>query len=488
MLLALIGGALGLAVAQAGLRFLVALGPASLPRLNEISIDPRALAFTLAVSLLSGLLFGLIPALKYAGPQISLTLRSAGRTSSHSRERHRARNILVVAQVALALVLLISSGLMIRTSLALRDVDPGFTHFDQLQTLRISIPLSLVQDPDRVARIENDIADTLSAIPGVASAAFTSWVPMEGIEGNWDLIRKEGDTRSDTGSPPLRMFKNISPSFFQTAGIKLVAGRDYTWADVYGRRPYALLSENLARELWGTPSAALGKRFYVGRGWHEVIGVAGDVRDNGVQQPAPAIVYWPALMDSLYQPGPPDVERYLTFVIRSRRTGSQTFLDQVRQAVWSVNASLPVTSLQTMQDIYDHSLARTSFTLVMLAIAGSMALLLGIIGIYGVLAYTVAQRRREVGIRLALGARPGVVKWMFVRYALVLTGAGAVLGLAAATGLSRLMSSLLFGVSPLDPVTFAATPAILVATAVAASYLPARRAARVDPAETLRAE
>jgi ABC-type antimicrobial peptide transport system permease subunit len=194
------------------------------------------------------------------------------------------------------------------------------------------------------------------------------------------------------------------------------------------------------------------------------------------------------MTDSIYQPGPPSIFRNVTFLIRSPRTGNQGFLDQIRQAVWSVNASLPVTSLQTMQEIYDHSLARTSFTLVMLAIAGAIALLLGIIGIYGVMAYTVAQRRREVGIRLALGARPSLVKWMFVRYALILAAVGAALGLAAAGGLSRVISSLLFGVSPLDPVTFAATPAILLLTAVAASYWPARRAARVDPAETLRAE
>ena len=235
------GGALGLGVAHAGLRFLVALGPASLPRLNEISIDPRALAFTLAVSLLSGLLFGLIPALKYAGPQISLTLRSAGRTSSHSRERHRARNLLVVAQVALALVLLVSSGLMIRTSQALRSVDPGLTSIEQLQTLRLSIPVSVVPDPERVARMENDIVDTLQAIPGVTSAAFTTSMPMEGIHGDWDMIQAEGVTQAGAGNPPLRIFKDISPGFFQTSGIKLAAGRDYNWADIYGRRHKVLV-------------------------------------------------------------------------------------------------------------------------------------------------------------------------------------------------------------------------------------------------------
>ena len=490
VLLGLMGGVAGVGLAYGALRLLMAIGPANLPRLTEISLDARALGFTLALSLVSGLLFGLIPALKYAGPRASLALRSAGRTASVSRERHRARNLLVVAQVAMALVLLVSAGLMIRTFQALRTVEPGFTQAEHLQTMRISIPVQLIAEPQRVTRTQNDIVDKLAAIPGVASVAFASEMPMEGIPPNWDDILIEGQTYTSTEIPPLRLFKYVSPDFFHTSGTRIVAGRDLTWTDVYGLRRNAMISENLARELWGTPSAALGKRFRTGLNalWWEVIGVIQDVRENGVDERAPAIVYWPSMLDNLYGPGPLDAVRSVTFVVRSDRTGSEGFLNQVRQAVWSVNPNLPLASVRTMREIYDRSLARTSFTLVMLGIAGAMALVLGIIGIYGVISYAVSQRRREIGIRLALGAQPGELRRMFVRHGLVLAGIGVAIGLVAATGLMRLMKSLLFGISPLDPVIYAAVPIVLVTAAVLASYLPARRAAVVDPVEALRAD
>jgi putative ABC transport system permease protein len=488
VLLGLLGGALGAGLAYEGLRLLVAMGPANLPRLSEISLDARALAFTLILSLLSGLLFGLIPALKYAGPRISLALRSAGRTSSASRERHRARNILVVAQVAMALVLLVSAGLMIRTFQALRTVEPGFAHAEHLQTMRIAIPPSLIAEPQRVTRLQNNIADKLAAIPGVTSVGFANAMPMEGIEPNWDSIVAEGQTDAAGETAPLRLFKNVSPGFFQTAGTRVIAGRELTWTDVYGLRPGAMVSENLARELWGTPSAAIGKRFREFRQWWEVIGVVQDVHENGVHEKAPAIVYWPSMMEGLYGPGLLNTVRTVTFVVRSDRTGTEGFVNEVRQAVWSVNSSLPVASVRAMQEIYDQSLARTSFTLVMLGIAGAMALVLGIIGIYGVMSYAVSQRRREIGIRLALGAQQSELRRMFVFSGLALAGIGVAIGLGAAVGLMRLMKSLLFGISPLDPQTFATVPVVLVAAAVLASYLPARRAAAVDPVEALRAE
>jgi predicted permease len=488
VLLGLMGGALGIGLAYEGLTFLVALGPANLPRLNEIALDARALVFTVAISLLSGLFFGLIPALRYAGPRISVALRSSGRTGSVSRERHRARNILVVAQVAMALVLLISAGLMIRTFQALRTVEPGFTHPELLQTIRISIPFLLVAGPERVTRTQNDIADKLAAIPGVTSVGFTSAMPMEGVEPNWDEIVAEGQPDAAIQNPPLRLFKNVSPEFFRTAGTKMVAGRELTWIDVYGLRPGAMVSENLARELWGTPSAAVGKRFREFRRWWEVIGVVQDVHENGVQSKAPAIVYWPSIMNDLYGPGTLDTVRTVTFAVRSDRTGNEGFLNEVRQAVWSVNASLPVASVRSMQEIYGQALARTSFTLVMLGIAGAMALVLGIVGIYGVMSYAVSQRRREIGIRLALGAQQSELRRMFVLSAMTLAGIGVAIGLAAAVALMRLMKSLLFGISPLDPLTYVAVPIVLVSAAVLASYLPARRAAAVDPVEALRAE
>jgi predicted permease len=487
--LGLLGGVLAIGVAECGLRLLVAIGPANLPRLGEISIDPRALGFTLVLSLLSGLFFGLIPALKYAGPGISAALRSAGRGASVSRERHRARNVLVVAQVAMALVLLISAGLMIRTFQALRNVQPGFTQAEHLQTMRISIPRELVADAGRATHTQNDIADKLAAIPGVTSVGFAGELPMEGYGGNWDNVFAE-DTPDNGGVAPMRLFEYVSPGYFRTAGTHLLAGRELTWIDVYGQRPVVLVSANLARELWGSPSRALGKRLreFPSMPWREVIGVVEDVHENGVEKKAPETVYWPTMMPGLYGPSPLDSVRSVTFVVRSDRTGTQSFLGQVRHAVWSVNASLPVASTRTMQDIYGQSLARTSFTLVMLGIAGAMALLLGIIGIYGVIAYAVSQRRREIGIRLALGAPQRELRRMFMRYALALAGAGVAIGLVAAASLTRLMSSLLFGIAPMDPLTYAAVPVFLLSAALLASYLPARRAAAVDPVETLKAE
>ena len=248
VMLGVMGGALGVGLAYGGLSLLAAIGPANLPRLGEISIDARALGFTLVLSLLSGLLFGLIPALKYSWRRISIALRSAGRNASASRERHRARHILVVAQVAMALVLLVSAGLMIRTFQALRTVDPGFTHAEHLQTLRIAIPGPLVAAPERVTRIQNDIVNKLAAIPGVTSAAFASAMPMEGFAPNWDAMYAEGKPEPSNEIPPLRPFKHVSPGFFHTAGTRVVVGRELTWTEVYGLRPVVMVSENLARE------------------------------------------------------------------------------------------------------------------------------------------------------------------------------------------------------------------------------------------------
>ena len=487
--LGLLGGAVGVGVAYAGLRLLIAIGPENLPRLSEISLDSQSLAFTLILSVLSGLLFGLIPVLRYAPSRQAVPLIGAMRTASTSRERQRGRNLLVVAQIAMALVLLIGAVLMIRTFYAMRNVDPGFSDPSSLQVARISIPETLVRDPQTVTRIQNSIQDKLAAIPGVSSAGFAVSVPMSGAEPNWDGIFIEGKNYEGEG-PPLRLFNYVSPGYFHTAGTRFVAGHDFAWSDIYSLRPVGILSESLARELWGSPTAAIGKRFreFPSMPWHEVIGVVKDVRENGVNQNSPATVYWPSMMHDLYGPGPLDARRTAYFALRSGRAGTQTFINEMQQAVWSVNANLPVAAISTMQEIYSQSMARTSFTLVMLAIAGTMALALGILGIYGVISYAVSQRTREIGIRMALGANKSELLWMFVRSALVLTGVGTAVGLGAAAALMRLMRTLLFGISPLDPVTFAAVPVALVAAAALASYLPARRTAAVDPVEALRAE
>jgi predicted permease len=487
--LGLLGGATGVAVAYAGLHLLRAIGPAELPRLSEISLDGWSIAFTLILSVFSGLLFGAIPVLRYAPSRQRLTLLGAMRTASVSRERQRGRNLLVVAQVAMALVLMIGAVLMIRTFLAMRDVDPGFSNPASLQVMRLSIPETLVRDPQTVTQMQNAIVDKMAAIPGVSSAGFAAAVPMSGAEPNWNEIFIPGKNYAGE-DPPLRLFNYVSPGYFRTAGTRLVAGRDFTWAEVYNLRPVGILSESLARELWGSPQAAIGKHFteWKSMPWHEVVGVVQDVRENGVDQVSPATVYWPSMMHEIYGPGSFDARRDVYFALRSPRAGTQSFIGEMQQAVWSVNANLPVADVSTMQDIYSESMARTSFTLVMLAIAGTMALALGILGIYGVISYAVSQRTREIGIRMALGAKKSEMVWMFVRSALLLAAIGTAIGLGAAAALMRLMRTLLFGISPLDPITFTAVPLLLVAAAALASYLAARRTTAVDPVEALRAE
>ena len=486
VMLGVMGGSVGIGLAYAGVRLLVAIGPSNLPRLNEVSIDGPTLGFTLVLSVLSGLLLGLIPAVKYAAPRSGSTLQSAGRTISVSREGRRVRNWLVVGQVAMALVLLMSAGLMIRTFAALRKVDPGFADAQHLQVMRISIPDLLIADPERVTRAQNAVLDKLAAIPGVKSVGFASEMPMEGVDSDWDEIFAQDKVYSGDLIAPLRLYKNISPGFLRTAGTRIVAGREMTWSEVYAYSPVVMVSENLAREMWGTPWAALGKhlREFSNMAWHEVIGVIQDVPEKGVQEKAPEIVYWAPLVHNRFQPA----LRTATFVIRSERAGTESFLTEVRAAVWSVNSELPLASVRTMQEVYDHSVARTSFTLVMLGIAGTMALALGIIGIYGVMSYAVSQRNREIGIRLALGAQGGDVMQMVLRQGAMLALLGVVIGMVAAFALSRLMTNLLFGVTAHDPLTFVAVAALLILVALLACYIPARRATLVDPVVALRCE
>ena len=341
-----------------------------------------------------------------------------------------------------------------------------------------------------MTRTQNAIVDKLAAIQGVKSVGFVSEMPMEGFDSNWDQIYAEDKVYADNTIPPLRLYKYISPGFLQTAGTRLVAGREMTWSEVYGLQTVVMVSENLARELWGTPSAAVGKHLRENSmmPWHEVVGVIQDVREKGVQDTAPVIVYWPAFMKSPFGPKLPFAVRTATFAIRSERAGTESFLNEVRAAVWSVNSELPLASVQTMQEVYDKSTARTSFTLVMLGIAGTMALALGIIGIYGVMSYTVSQRKREIGIRLALGAQGGDVLQMVLGQGTRLVVVGVVIGIGAAFGLTQLMTNLLYGVTAHDPLTLLAVAALLILVALLACYIPARRATLVDPMVALRYE
>jgi predicted permease len=421
---------------------------------------------------------------------LSTGLREGGRGQSQGRQQHRARNVLVVVQVALALVLLICSGLMVRTFIALTHVQPGFTSPAELQTFSLSVPKSEVPDAEPVARLYEEILHRISAVPGVSSVGISATIPMdgreEGIDDNplyaEDLTYKAGEL------PPLRRYKTISPGFLATMGTPLIAGRDFTWTDLYNKTPAVLVSEKLARDLWHDPSAAVGKRVREGDAykWQEVIGVVADVHEDGVNKEPPSSIYWPIVRNDFGDRG--RAERSLALAIRSPRAGSESLMKDLRQAVWSVNSNLPLANVRTADYFVNRSLARTSFTLMMLAVAGGMALLLGSVGVYGVIAYSVSQRTREIGIRMALGAQTRQLTGMFVRYGLGLTAIGVVCGFALAAMLSRVLSSLLFKVSPLDPATYGAGALGLIATALLASYLPSRHAARVDPIEALRSE
>jgi predicted permease len=482
VVLALAGGVVGVALARAATGLLQTMAPAQLPRVEEIGIDATVLLFTLAVSVLSGAVFGLFAVLRFGSPRVA-AVNEGGRSGSDAPGRHRTRNALVVGQVALALTLLIVSGLMIRTFVAMRQVDPGFSRPEEVQTFVIAIPAGLISDPQQTARTFEHIAQGLARVPGVTSVGLSSSVTMDG-EDNGNPIEVEGAARQDGQNAPLRRFKSFGPGYFETMGNRLVAGRSITWSEIHEQRPLVVISETLAREYWKDPSSAIGRRVRAmqpGAQWREIVGVAGNERDDGLNQPATAIVYWPVLNESYRW-------RTMAYAVRSSRVGMSGFLRELEQAVWSVNPSLPLAGVQTLEEIQARSMAQTSFALVMLGIAASVALIIGVVGIYGVIGYAATQRTREIGVRMALGAQIGDVRKMFLRQGLSLTATGIALGIGVAVVLTRVMSAFLFGVGHLDPMTYAVVSAALTAAALLATYLPARRASRVDPIIALRTE
>jgi predicted permease len=476
-----IGGVVGLALAYAGLELIAAIAPPNLPRAGDITVGAPVLAFAVVAALASSLLFGVVPALKHAfGTHAVLGTGPPG--VSASPETNGARTMLIVVQVALALVLLVGAGLMIRTFEALTDVDPGFSDPENVQVADIFVAPLVIPDHERATRMKREILDRIAALPGVSAAGFGPVALGRGLPRRAIAVE---DGREDADEPPpTRASTEIWPGYFEAFGTRLVAGRDLTWADIDEARNVALVSENLARELWGEPQAAIGKRV---RGswddpesWREIIGVTQDVREELYERP-PATVYLPSPMEGNdYRGG--------TFAIRSERAGTESLFNEVRQAVWASHPDLVLRNERTMQDIYSDSLARTSFVLVLFAIAGAMALTLSVIGIYGVISYIVSQRSREIGIRLALGAQAPAVKRMFIRYGLAVATIGMTGGAISAAALGRFLDSLIFSVEPLDPATYLAVFVLLLAAVLIAAYVPARRASSIAPFEALRHE
>jgi putative ABC transport system permease protein len=485
--LGLLGGATGIGLAYGAEQILKAQDLTTIPRLATVSVDTTTLAFALGCSVSGSMLFGLIAVLKYGVTANIVHARGA----SMGIKQARAQTILVIAQIALSLILLIESGLLLRSFVVLLGVHPGFTHAEQIQTVRIAMPETEIQQAERVARMQAEIVEMVSHIPGVEAAGFADGLPMESEYHNGMIVAIENKFVPGQ-TPPNRDLKHISPRLFAALGTRLLAGRDFTWDDMFNHRLVAIVSDNMARENWGEPNAALGRRLRLGAlnaPWFDVVGVVEDVHDDGLNKPAPPTVYLRAGVYDSTEPGqPPAIRRSVTLAIRSRRAGTEGFLREISSAIHSVNPNLPLAQVRTLETVYRRSTARTSFTLIVLGIAGALALVLSIIGIYGVLAYAVGHRRRELAIRVALGAQSNHVRMIFLRRGMLMAGIGAAMGVAGAMSLSHLVSSLLFGVKALDAATYAVSTLTVVTAALLASYVPACRATSVEVVKLLRAD
>jgi putative ABC transport system permease protein len=485
VLLGIVGGALGLALAMLVLPVLLATAARELPSVLAVTIDPTVVAFALAVSLGAGVLFGTAPVLRYAGPHGAAKLSVTGRGHSASRERHRVHRALIAVQVAFALMLLVSSGLMIRTFQSLLDVDPGFAAPDEVQTFTVLLPDSAVPEFPRVVSMFERMQNAIGSLGGVESVGFTSRVPLAEGGGPTAGFFVENSALPDNVAPPPSKLRYASPRFFETLGAPLVAGRTFEWVDHHEARGVAIVSESFARREWETPENALGKRLRMtlAEPWSEVVGVVGDIRHDSLDSTATDAVYL-----TLSAPLAQFMARTATFVIRSERVGTAGFFEDIQRAVWSVDPSVPLWEVETLGRLHERSTARTALTLLLLTITGGMALTLGLVGMYSVIGYIVAQRTREIGIRVALGAQSATLKRMLLGRMLLPVLVGVLLGLGGAAAASRLIESQLFGVNALDPATYVLAALVLVATALMAAYPPVRRVERVDPVTALRTE
>ncbi len=480
------GGLLALPLALLAVRLLVAFGPRDLPRLDEISIDAAVLLFGLAVSVAAGLFFGLLPALRAGAVAAAghMTARARGATSG--RERQLARRGLVVLQVALALTLLVGSGLAVRSFQRLAAVDPGFDPVDVL-AFGLALPERDYETADARLNFHRQVVDRLRALPGVVDAAAASTVPLSGeVSGSGHTI--EGRPLADDEVPPVFMTKRVAPAYFDTLRVEVIEGRVFDPLDGERESPVVIVSRSLARTHWPGESA-LGKGIRLGgppdeegEQWSRVVGVVDDVQEINLHEDPPEMAYYPL-------PGVTRRERVpaaMRYVVRAPNAAALS--GAVREAVRGLDPTLPIAEIETLETLVGRARGERAFVMILLAIAAGLALLLGSVGLYGVVSYMVAQRRREIAVRMAVGAQVADVRRLVLTEAGGLALLGAVVGIGAAVALTRRLQALLFETSPLDPLVFVAVSTLLVGICLLASWLPARRAARIEPLAALRAE
>jgi predicted permease len=484
--LGICGAILGGVLAAGALRLLVALAPPWLPQADQIAFCGSAFAFAAVAALVGSGLSSLLPILTSRHREGDATLLR-GRSTGADQHQHRARKALIVAEIAMSLVLLVAAGLTIRTVAALRGMQPSTSRPETVQLFNISIPVAAAGNPEAVVVRQNEIGRALSALPGVSGVSYANSAPLDISGSSHGPVGAQGAVYKD-GHPPLREIRYAAAGFFRVIGMPILAGRELTADDIAGRHAVVVVSERLAREEWGSAAAAIGRKVREVAGpWRDVVGVVPDVRNEGLREEPQATVYYPVLTANLWGEAL-SARRAVTFAVRSDRAGSAPFVREVQGVVARLVPEGPISQTRTLRNVYDRALAPAAFTMIVLGIAATMAVLLGVVGIYGVVSYVVAQQTREIGIRAALGAGPQQLRRMFVSHAFVLASVGVAAGLAGAVAVTRLMSSLLFGVTPLDPPTFIAASALLTLAAALASYVPARRASKVDPMVALRYE
>ena len=486
LLLAILGGACGLILAIWGLDALRTLLPPSTPRLEDLSVDRWMLWFTLVASLAAATLFGLVPSLQVSRQELGAAMKegAAGAQTGAGSRQNPLRQVLVVGEIALALVLVICATLTLRSLARLLDVNLGF-RTDHVLTLRLNFPSYRFSKPEPAISFVQQVIGQTRALPGVEESAGAMFAPLSGGSGE-STFEVEGAPKLPLDQLPRADFTAVTPGYFRALSIPLLAGRDFTQSDAIGSAPVYIVSQALARKIFGSANP-LGKRLSQGEDdnkkkiWAEVVGVVGDIRDKTTDAPPEPQLYIPFYADTQFVTGG------VSLVVRTK-TEPQSLISAIEQRIWSLDKDQPVTDVKTMDEwVADSDAAPRSQTYLLGGFA-ALGLLLALVGIYGVISYSVGQRTREIGIRMALGAEPGQVMKLVLRQGMWLAAAGLGIGLVASLALTRLMRTLLFGVSATDPVTFIGVSVLLTAAALAACYIPARRAMRVDPMVALRYE